>query len=46
VVRACASGVAVCVTAPDETTAAVLRAALDETARRRCTDRLISIVVA
>jgi hypothetical protein len=44
-VRACASGVAVCVKAPDEATAAVLRAALDETARRRCTDRLIRIVV-
>jgi len=44
-VRACASGVAVCVRAPDEATAAVFRAALDETARRRSTDRLIRIVV-
>jgi hypothetical protein len=44
-VRASASGVAVCVTAPDEATAAVFRAALDETARRRSTDRLIRIVV-
>ena len=45
-VRACASGVAVCVKAPDEATAAVFRAALDETAQRRFTDRLIRIVVA
>jgi hypothetical protein len=44
-VRACASGVAVCVQAPDEATAAVFRAALDETAQRRFTDRLIRIVV-
>jgi hypothetical protein len=44
-VRASASGVAVCVKAPDEATAAVFRAALDETARRRSTDRLIRIVV-
>jgi hypothetical protein len=44
-VRACASGVAVYVKAPDEATAAVFRAALDETARRRFTDRLIRIVV-
>ena len=44
-VRACASGVAVCVKAPDEATAAVFRAALDETAQRRFTDRLIRIVV-
>jgi hypothetical protein len=40
-VRACASGVEVCVTVPDETTARVLRAALAQTARRRGTDRLI-----
>ena len=45
-VRACASGAAVCVKAPDEATAAVFRAALDQTARRRHTDRLIRIVVA
>ena len=44
-VRACASGVEVCVAAPDEATASVLRQALAETARRRATDRLIRIVV-
>lgn len=44
-VRACASGVEVRVAAPDEATAAVLRAALAETARRRATDQLIRIVV-
>ena len=44
-VRACASGVEVCVTAPDEATARILRAALAQTARRRRTDRLIRIVV-
>ena len=44
-VRACASGVEVCVMAPDEATARVLRAALAQTARRRGTDRLIRIVV-
>ena len=44
-VRACASGVEACVTAPDEATATVLRAALAQTARRRGTDRLIRIVV-
>jgi hypothetical protein len=44
-VRACASGVEVCVTAPDEATARILRAALAQTARRRGTDRLIRIVV-
>jgi len=44
-VRACASGVEVRVTAPDEATATVLRAALAQTARRRRTDRLIRIVV-
>jgi len=44
-VRACASGVEVCVAAPDEATARVLRAALAQTARRRGTDRLIRIVV-
>jgi hypothetical protein len=38
--------VAVCVKAPDDATAGVFRAALDETARRRSTDRLIRIVVA
>jgi hypothetical protein len=44
-VRACASGVEVCVAAPDEATAAVFRAGLAETARHRGTDRLIRIVV-
>ena len=44
-VRACASGVEVRVAAPDEATAAVLRTALAQTARRRGTDRLIQIVV-
>jgi hypothetical protein len=44
-VRACASGVEVCVAAPDEATAAVFRAALAQTARRRATDQLIRIVV-
>ena len=45
-VRACASGVEVRVSAPDEVTAEVLRAALAQTASRRHTDRLIRIVVA
>lgn len=44
-VRACASGVEVRVEAPDEATAAVFRAALAQTARRRGTDRLIRIIV-
>jgi len=44
-VRACASGVEVRVAAPDEATAAVLRVALAETARRRATDQLIRILV-
>jgi hypothetical protein len=44
-VRACACGVEVSIAAPDEATAAVLRAALTETARRRSTDRLIRIIV-
>jgi hypothetical protein len=44
-VRACASGVEVRVAAPDEATAAVFRAALAQTARRRATDQLIRIVV-
>lgn len=44
-VRACASGIEVSITVPDEATAAVFRAALAETARRRGTDRLIRIVV-
>jgi hypothetical protein len=44
-VRAGAYGIEVCVQAPDEAVAAVLRAALTETARRRGTDRLVRIVV-
>jgi hypothetical protein len=44
-VRACASGLEVRVAAPDEATAAVFRAALAQTARRRTTDQLIRIVV-
>src|SRR5712691_11585577 len=44
-VRASASGVEVRVSAPDEATARVLRAAPAETARRRRTDRLVRIVV-
>jgi hypothetical protein len=44
-VRACAYGREVRVAAPDEATAAVFRAALAETARRRGTDRPIRIVV-
>jgi hypothetical protein len=42
-VRAAASGVEVRVLAADESTAAVIRAALAQTARRRPTDRLIRI---
>jgi hypothetical protein len=42
-VRACASGVEVRIAAADEATAAVIRAALTETARRRPTDRLIRV---
>ena len=44
-VRAVAIGVEVQVAAPDEATAAVFRAALTDTARRRSTDRLVRIVV-
>lgn len=44
-VRACASGVEVRIAATDEATAAVIRAALSETARRRPTDRLIQVVI-
>jgi hypothetical protein len=43
-VRACASGVEVRIAAADEATAAVIRAALAQTARRRPTDRLIRVV--
>jgi hypothetical protein len=42
-VRAAASGVEVRVLAADEATAAVIRAALAQTARHRPTDRLIRI---
>jgi len=44
-VRAVASGVQVCVTVPDEATAAIFRAALADTARRRTTDWLVRIIV-
>ena len=44
-VRVCASGVEVRVAAPDEATAAIFRAALAQTGRRRATDQLIRIVV-
>ena len=44
-VRACASGVEVRIAAADEATAAVIRAALAETARHRPTDRLIKVVI-
>jgi len=44
-VRACASGIEVRVAAPDEATAAVFRAALAQTARRRATDQLVRIIV-
>jgi hypothetical protein len=45
-VRACAYGVEVCITAADEATAAVIRAALAETTRHRPTDRLIKVLIA
>lgn len=45
-VRACASGQEVRVVAADEATAAVIRAALAQTACRRPTDRLIQVLVA
>jgi len=44
-VRACASGREVHISAADEATAAVIRAALAETARHRPTDRLIRVVI-
>lgn len=44
-VRACASGIEVCVVVPDEAIAAVLRAALAQTAQWRATDSLIRISV-
>ena len=44
-VRACASGVEVSIAAEDEATAAVIRAALAETSRRRPTDRLIRVII-
>jgi hypothetical protein len=43
-VRACAIGTAVRVSARDEATATVIRAALSETSRARPTDRLIQVV--
>ena len=44
-VRACASGIEVQIAAEDEATAAVIRAALVETARHRLTDHLIRVVI-
>lgn len=44
-VRASASGIKVQIAAEDEATAAVIRAALAETARHRPTDRLIEVVI-
>jgi hypothetical protein len=44
-VRAVANGVEVCVTALDEATGAVFRAALADITRRRSTDRLVHIIV-
>jgi hypothetical protein len=43
--RACFTGTEVKVSVPDDATAAILRAALSETARSRATDKLIRIVV-
>ena len=43
--RAAFTGTEVRVTAPDEETAAIFRAALAETARTRGTDRLIRVVL-
>lgn len=43
-VRACATGTGVRISARDEATAAVIRAALSETSRGRLTDRLIEVV--
>jgi hypothetical protein len=43
--RASCTGTAVEVSAPDEATASVLRAALAQTARNRATDRLIRVTV-
>jgi hypothetical protein len=43
--RASFSGIEVCVAAPDDSIAAIFRAVLAETGRRRSTDRLIRVVV-
>jgi hypothetical protein len=43
--RACFTGTEINVAVPDDATAAILRAALSETARSRATDKLIRIVV-
>lgn len=43
--RAAFTGVEVKVAVPDAATAAIFRAALDETARNRSTDQLVRIVV-
>jgi hypothetical protein len=45
VVRAATSGRPVAVAVPDEATAAIFRAALATTQRRRGTDRLIKVIV-
>ncbi|MBV9552187.1 MAG: hypothetical protein JO032_05280 [Alphaproteobacteria bacterium] len=44
-IRASFTGVEVMVTAPDDATAAIFRAALSETTRTRPTDRLVRVVV-
>ena len=44
--RASCTGTEVRVTAPDEATAAIFRAALAETGRNRATDRLIRVCIA
>ena len=43
--RASFTGVEVKVAVPDDTTAAIFRAALSETTRTRPTDRLVRVVV-
>jgi hypothetical protein len=43
--RAALSGIEVRVAVPDEATAAIFRAALAETGRKRMTDRLVRVVI-
>jgi hypothetical protein len=43
--RASFTGTEVCVAVPDAATAAIFRAAITETSRRRSTDRLIRVVI-